>query len=143
MKNYYQTIYIVATVIFLILGCKNLSTDLKGSVSLKDLKISADKEGKIETRNFKPGDTLYADAQVLGDTSKVKVSFYLTDERDRELFGSKIIVNLAGSENAYFTLKFPPDFGAGKFKIVAELIRDPNSPKTFSVTQLSQAIEVK
>jgi hypothetical protein len=139
-QNYIQPIFVVIVVIFLILGCKNLSV---GSASLTDVVISSDRDGKMETRNFKPGETVYANARISGDTSKSKVLFYIEDEQNRSLNGSKVTVNLEGADKALYYLKVPPDFSKGKLFVIAELDQDENSSKTTAVTQLRKAIEIR
>ncbi len=139
-KNKYQTIYVATVMILLVLGC-NLG-NVGGPASLKNLKIASDEEGRVETREFKPGEKVYAIAEFSGNTKNAKVEFVLSDKNERPISESKRSFDLKEEKTAVYWLELPPGMSSGRYYITAKLIRDENS-KGMGVTELRKAVEVK
>jgi hypothetical protein len=139
-KNNYQTIYVASVMILLVLGC-NLG-NMNGPASLKNLKVSSDKEGRVETREFKPGDTIYATAEVSGKTENTMLLFVVYNQKEQMINESKMKLTLKQEKVINYSFKIPPDMPSGKYYINANLLGD-NESGGIGVSDLRKAIEVK
>lgn len=122
-------------------GCKVSCT----TANISSLKLSKDKEGNGETKEFSPTDTVYCFATVSNNASKVTLKFntflekvpgYPENAPQPKLSGS---TDVEGSDTTRFYLTPPPNgWPAGRYRIeIAMLYNGDQKDKkteTFTVT---------
>ena len=113
---------------------------------ISSLKISTDEEGKSETKNFKPGDKVYAVATIANNPGKVKAKFrVLFDEVEGEKAGELVqgaekTLDIDGSRPAIFWVTLPPSgFNNGRYKVEVSMLTESGEQKdqkieTFNVS---------
>jgi hypothetical protein len=135
-----STLLGLTLLLMFVAGCKVSCT----TANVSSLKLSKDKEGNIQTKEFAPGDTVYATATVSNNASKVTLKFRLVTEKvegkpDNTLVaGSEVSVDVPASGDASYHVTIPPSgFPAGRYRVeVAMLYNDEQKDKksdTFTV----------
>jgi hypothetical protein len=116
------------------------------TANISTLKIATDDEGKNETKTFKPGDKVYAIAQISNNPGKVKVHFrVLFDDVKGETAGELVkgaehTLDIDGSQSARFWVELPPSgFSNGRYKVEVNMLNEKGEQKdqksgTFEVT---------
>ena len=105
------------------------------TANISSFKVSKDKEGKQETKDFKAGETIYANTVISNTSDKVKVKFYLIAEdapmmnRGEVVPGSEVEVDLPGSGTANYSLPIPPGLRGGRFELHTEMINSAGEKK--------------
>jgi hypothetical protein len=125
MKNL-QRIMLSATLAALAIiavGC-SFST-----ANMSSLKVSTDKEGTHESTSFKPGETIYAKAQISNNGGKVKVKLYLTSADNQPLKGSEVSVDIDGDRSADYNLPVVEGMPAGSYTLHADMINENGEKK--------------
>src|SRR5437867_4489585 len=93
-----------------LLACKGGFT----TANISSLKIASDEAGNNETKTFKPGDKVYAVAQISNNVGKVQAKFrILYDDVPGETAGTLVpgaekTLDVEGSRTATFWLGLPP-----------------------------------
>ena len=83
------------------------------TVNISSLKLSSDEEGKNEAKSFKPGDKVYAIAQISNNPGKVQTKFrILYDNVEGETAGGLVEgaekkLDVEGSRPAVFWITLP------------------------------------
>ena len=118
-----------------VLAC-NAST-----ANISSLKTSSDEDGKNESSNFKPGNKVYAVANIANNPGKVQAKFrVLYDDVDGEKSGELVqgaekTIDVDGSRPAIFWITLPPNgFQNGKYKIEVSMLNDKGEQKDQKTT---------
>ena len=83
------------------------------TVNISSLKLSSDKEGKNEAKSFKPGDKVYAIAQISNNPGKVQTKFRILydnvegETAGRLVEGAEKKLDVEGSRPAVFWITLP------------------------------------
>jgi hypothetical protein len=124
-------------------GCKFSLT----TANISGLKFSKDKEGKVETSTFAPGDTIYATATVSNVPSKVTLKFRLITEKveghpeNQPVPNFDTSLDLPNDGYGYFTLTPPPaGWPAGRYRVEIAMLTEGGEQKdqeagTFTVSR--------
>jgi hypothetical protein len=116
------------------------------TANISSLKVSTDEEGKNESKSFKPGDKVYAVANIANNVGKVKAKFrVLYDKVEGETAGSVVqgaekTLDIEGSRPAIFWITLPPSgFNNGRYKMEVSMLTENGEQKdqktdTFEVT---------
>jgi hypothetical protein len=106
------------------------------TANISSLKISTDEEGKNESKSFKPGDKVYAVANIANNVGKVKAKFrVLYDKVEGETAGSVVqgaekTVDIEGSRPAIFWITLPPGgFNNGRYKMEVSMLTENGEQK--------------
>ena len=122
-------------------GCKVSCT----TANVSSLKLSKDKEGNVQTKEFAPGDTVYATATVSNSASNVTLKFRLLTEKvegkpdNDPVAGSEVSLDVPGSNYATYHVTIPPSgFPPGRYRVEVVMLyngeqKDKKSD-TFTVT---------
>lgn len=124
-KNRWTFLISLGLLMAAVLACKGSLT----TANISSLKISSDEAGHTESKSFKPGDKVYAVAQVSNNISKVQVKFrVLYDNVEGEsagtmLPGAEKTLDVEGSRAATFWLSLPSEgFHNGRYKIEVTML---------------------
>ena len=130
-----------ALAVFLIQGC-NVST-----ANISSFKTYSDKEGKVETKSFKAGETVYAKATISNNPGKVKVKYSMIPEADfddmkkgesiKELETS---YDMNGDGVATYTFAPTAAFPGGTFKINADMLNEAGEKKDSKTATVTFAV---
>src|ERR1043165_2524911 len=122
-------------------GCKVSCT----TANVSSLKLSKDKEGNVQTKEFAPGDTVYATATVSNNASNVTLKFRLFTEKvegkpdNAPVDGSEVSLDVPGSNYATYHVTIPQSgFPPGRYRVEVVMLyngeqKDKKSD-TFTVT---------
>jgi|SRR5215213_7254817 len=137
------TLYLSVLLLAAAAGCKFSFT----TANISSLKFSKDKEGKVETNTFAPGDTIYATATVSNVPSKVTLKFRLFTEKVEGQAENAPVPNfdtsldLPADGYGYFTLTPPPaGWPAGRYRVEVAMLTESGEQKdqetgTFTVSR--------
>jgi ABC-type Na+ efflux pump permease subunit len=140
MKTKSSFLLAVGLFIGVVLAC-NATT-----ANISSLKVSTDEAGKNESKTFKPGDKVYAIAQISNNPSKVKAKFrVLYDAVDGEKAGEVVkgaenTLDIDGDRAATFWITLPEaGFKNGRYKVEISMLTESGEQKdqetsTFEVT---------
>ena len=99
------------------------------TANISGLKISTDEEGKHETSSFKPGDKVYAVAQISNNSGQVQAKFrVLYDDVKGEPSGTLVegaekTLDIEGNRPAIFWITLPErGFGNGRYKVEVNML---------------------
>ena len=115
------------------------------TANISSLKISTDEDGKNETKTFKPGDKVYAVAQIANNGGKVEAKFrVLYDDVEGEQSGSQVsraekTLEVEGNRPAIFWITLPSSgFKNGRYKVEVNMMyageQKDQKTSTFEVT---------
>lgn len=106
------------------------------TANISSLKLSSDEEGKNEAKSFKPGDKVYAIAQISNNPGKVQTKFrILYDNVEGENPGSLVqgaekTLDIEGSRPAIFWITLPNGgFRNGRYKLEVSMLTDSGEQK--------------
>ena len=106
------------------------------TANISTLKLSSDEEGKNETTNFKPGDKVYAIAEIGNNPGKVQAKFrILYDNVDGENAGTLVegaekTIEVEGSRPAIFWITLPNrGFPNGRYKLEVNMLTEGGEQK--------------
>jgi hypothetical protein len=106
------------------------------TANISSLKVSTDEEGKNEAKSFKPGDKVYAVAQISNNIGKVQAKFRLLfDNVGGEQAGSLVqgaekTLDVDGSRPAIFWVTLPPSgFHNGRYKFEVSMLDESGVQK--------------
>jgi hypothetical protein len=129
-KNKWTVVLALGLFIGVLLACNATTANISG------LKISTDEEGKNETKNFKPGDKVYAVATISNNPGKVQAKFrVLYDDVKGETSGEVVqgaekTLDIEGSRPAIFWVTLPPSgFNNGRYKVEVSMLTDKGEQK--------------
>src|SRR5262245_21294849 len=135
----WTSLFAFAAVLAVVLACGATTANISS------LKISTDEQGKNETKTFRPGDKVYAVAQISNNGGKVDAKFrVLYDDVEGEQSGNQVpgaekTLEVEGDRPAFFWITLPPaGFRNGRYKVEVSMIyagdqKDQKS-STFEVT---------
>ena len=99
------------------------------TADISSLKVSTDDQGKNETKSFKPGDKVYAVAQISNNMGTVQTKFrILYDDVEGQNAGTLVpgtekTLDVEGDQQARFWITLPPSgFQNGRYKVEASMI---------------------
>ena len=100
------------------------------------LKIATDEEGKNETKSFKPGDKVYAVAQISNNPGKVQAKFRVLyddvkGQQSGELLeGAEKTIDVEGSRPAFFWITLPGSgFNNGRYRVEVSMLTENGGQK--------------
>lgn len=106
------------------------------TANISSLKVSNDEEGKNETKSFKPGDKVYAVANIANNGGKVQAKFrVLYDDVEGQKAGTLIpgaekTLDIEGSRPAIFWITLPPSgFPNGRYKFEVSMLTESGEQK--------------
>jgi hypothetical protein len=106
------------------------------TANISELKLSSDEEGKNETKSFKPGDKVYAIAQISNNPGKVQTKFrILYDNVEGEnagvlVEGAEKTIDVEGSRPAIFWITLPNrGFSNGRYKLEVSMLTESGEQK--------------
>jgi hypothetical protein len=121
-------------------GCKVSCT----TANISSLKLSKDEAGTTPTKEFAPGETVYAMATVSNNPSKVTIRFRLVYEKvegqkeNSPVPDSDKPFEIDGDGRALYYAKLPPGWPAGRYNVEAAMLVDgqqkDQKAETFTVT---------
>lgn len=144
-KNKSDLALALGLLLALVLACSATTANI-GS-----LKISTDEEGKNEAKSFKPGDKVYAVAQIANNIGKVQAKFrILYDNVDGQKAGTLVqgaekTLDVEGSRPAIFWITLPAGgFQNGRYKVEVNMLTESGEQKdqktaTFEVSGYEKA----
>ena len=113
-----------------LLAC-NVTTAKIGSLT-----VSTDEEGKNEAKSFKPGDKVYAVAQIANNVGKVQARFrILFDDVEGQKAGTLVqgaekTLDVEGSRPAIFWITLPAaGFQNGRYKVEVNMLNEKGEQK--------------
>jgi hypothetical protein len=106
------------------------------TANISSLKISTDEAGKNEAQNFKPGDKIYAVAQISNNGGKVQAKFrVLFDDVEGQKAGTLVqgaekTLDVDGDRPAIFWITLPPSgFDNGRYKVEVSMLTESGEQK--------------
>jgi len=115
-----------------VLGC-NFSAS---TARIKSLKIAKDEEGNQVANTFKPGEKIYAIADIGNNPGKVKVTFRIVydqvkgQEAGSPLAGAEKTLDVDGSRPAIFWVTLPASgFANGQYKVDVTMANENGEQK--------------
>jgi hypothetical protein len=121
------------------------------TANISSLKISSDEAGKTEAKSFKPGDKVYAIANISNNGGKVQAKFRVlyddvAGQKAGELVqGAEKTLDIDGSRPAVFWITLPPaGFDNGRYKVEVSMLTEGGEQKdqktaTFDIAGYSKA----
>ena len=132
MKNRRDLILSLGLLLAVALACKGGFT----TANISSLKIASDEAGNNETKTFKPGDKVYAVAQISNNVGKVHAKFrVLYDDVQGQTAGTLVpgaekTLDVEGSRAATFWLGLPPaGFPNGRYKVEVSMLNESGEQK--------------
>ena len=120
----------VAMFLAVVLACS------ASTANISSFKISTDEEGKNEAKSFKPGDKVYAVAQISNNPGKVQAKFrILFDDVKGETSGQLVqgaekTLDVDGSRPVFFWITLPPaGFNNGRYKVEVSMLNEKGEQK--------------
>jgi len=123
-------LFVAFAALFALGSACNMST-----ANISSFKVSKDKAGTQETKDFKAGETIYAATVIANSPDKVTVKTYLTADdapmlnKGETVPGSEVNVELPGSGTANYSLPIPAGLKGGRFTLHAEMINAAGEKK--------------
>lgn len=106
------------------------------TANIGSLKVSTDEEGKNEAKSFKPGDKVYAIAQIANNGGKVQTKFrILYDDVEGQKAGTLVqgaekTIEVDGSRPAVFWITLPAGgFHNGRYKVEVNMLTGSGEQK--------------
>jgi hypothetical protein len=106
------------------------------TANISSLKLSSDEEGKNEAKSFKPGDKVYATAQISNNPGKIQTKFrILFDEVEGQNSGTLVegaekTLDIEGSRPAIFWITLPNrGFQNGRYKLEVTMLNESGEQK--------------
>ena len=106
------------------------------TANISSLKISSDEAGKTEAKSFKPGDKIYAIANIANNGGKVQAKFRVlyddvAGQKAGELVqGAEKTLDIEGSRPAVFWITLPPaGFDNGRYKVEVSMLTESGEQK--------------
>jgi hypothetical protein len=106
------------------------------TANISSFKIATDEEGKNEAKSFKPGDKVYAVAQISNNPGKVQAKFrILYDDVKGETAGQLVqgaekTLDVDGSRPVFFWITLPPaGFNNGRYKVEVSMLNEKGEQK--------------
>ena len=106
------------------------------TANIGSLKITTDEEGKKEAKAFKPGDKVYAVADIANNPGKVQAKFKITFDdvagmkAGEPVEGAEKTLDVDGSRPAIFWVTLPPaGFHNGRYKVDVVMLNDKGEQK--------------
>jgi hypothetical protein len=106
------------------------------TANISSVKLSSDEEGKNEAKSFKPGDKVYAIAQISNNPGKVQTKFrILYDKVEGEnpgtlVQGAEKTLEVEGSRPAIFWITLPNrGFRNGRYKLEVSMLTQSGEQK--------------
>ena len=100
------------------------------------LKVATDEEGKNEAKSFKPGDKVYAVAQISNNPGKVQAKFRILydDVKGKQsgeaVEGAEKTLDIDGSRPAIFWVTLPSGgFNNGRYKVEVNMLNEKGEQK--------------
>jgi hypothetical protein len=121
------------------------------TANISSLKISSDEAGKTEAKSFKPGDKVYAIANISNNGGKVQAKFRVlyddvAGQKAGELVqGAEKTLDIDGSRPAVFWITLPPaGFDNGRYKVEVSMLTEGGEQKdqktaTFDIAGYAKA----
>lgn len=129
-RQKWDTAITLCMLLALVLACSATTANISS------LKVSTDEEGKNEARNFKPGDRVYAVAQISNNVGKVTARFRLLfDDVDGQTAGTMVpgaekTLDVEGSRPAIFWITLPSEgFDNGRYKFEVSMLTESGEQK--------------
>ena len=99
------------------------------TANISSLKVSTDEQGKNEAKGFKPGDKVYAVAQIANNSGAVQAKFrILYDDVEGQTAGTLVqgaekTLDVEGNRPAIFWITLPPSgFQNGRYKVDVSML---------------------
>jgi hypothetical protein len=138
-KTKLNALLALGVLIAVLLAC-NFTT-----ANLRSFKISKDEAGKSEASTFRPGEKVYAIAEVANNGGKVETKFRVVyDQVDGQKSGELVqgaekTLEIEGNRPAIFWVTLPPQgFDNGRYKVEVTMLKDgeekDKKSATFEVT---------
>jgi hypothetical protein len=106
------------------------------TANISSLKVSTDEQGKNEAKSFKPGDKVYAVAQISNNGGKVQAKFrILFDDVDGQEAGTLVqgaekTLDIEGDRPGIFWITLPASgFGNGRYKVEVNMLTESGEQK--------------
>jgi hypothetical protein len=100
------------------------------------LKVATDEEGKNEAKSFKPGDKVYAVAQISNNPGKVQAKFRILyddvkgQQSGEVVEGAEKTLDIDGSRPAIFWITLPGrGFNNGRYKVEVSMLTENGQQK--------------
>jgi len=100
------------------------------------LKVATDEEGKNEAKSFKPGDKVYAVAQISNNPGKVQAKFRILyddvkgQQSGEVVEGADKTLDIDGSRPAIFWITLPGrGFNNGRYKVEVSMLTENGQQK--------------
>jgi hypothetical protein len=121
--NVFSFILPLAILILVVMGCDT------GPATISSLTISTDKEGKSETKTFKPDQTIYVKVDISNNFENTKLKSSLIAREDilnlkkGDLFPGTDSTENFSSDSDFLTVEYshPDGFPPGKYEVYTEL----------------------
>jgi hypothetical protein len=148
-KSKWDSVLALGLLVAVVLACSATTANISS------LKVANDEEGKNETKSFKPGDKIYAIAQIANNGGKVQAKFrVLYDDVPGEKSGTLVqgaekTLDIDGSRPAVFWITLPPaGFGNGRYKIEVNMLTETGEQKdqktaTFDVAGYTKEVKAE
>jgi len=129
-KSKWDSILALGLLVAVVLACSATTANISS------LKVTNDEEGKNETKSFKPGDKIYAIAQISNNGGKVQAKFrVLYDDVAGEKSGTLVqgaekTLDVEGNRPAVFWITLPPaGFGNGRYIVEVNMLTESGEQK--------------
>ena len=106
------------------------------TANISSLKVSSDEEAKTETTSFKPGDKVYAVAQISNNPGKVQTKFRVLYDNVKGqdpgtlVEGAEKTLEVDGSRPAIFSITLPGrGFPNGRYKVEVSMLTENGEQK--------------
>ena len=103
---------------------------------ISSLKVATDEEGKNEAKSFKPGDKVYAVAQISNNPGKVQAKFRILyddvkgQQSGEVVEGAEKTLDIDGSRPAIFWITLPGrGFNNGRYKVEVSMLTENGQQK--------------
>jgi len=122
-KNKWDLVLSMGLLLGVVLACGATTANISS------LKVSTDEQDKSEAKSFKPGDKVYAVAQIANNGGTVQAKFrILYDHVEGETAGTLVqgaekTLDVEGDRPAIFWITLPPSgFQNGRYKVECSMI---------------------
>src|SRR2546429_2555383 len=122
-KNKLDLTIALGLLLALVLACGSTTANISS------LKVSTDEQGKNEAKSFKPGDKVYAVAQIANNSGTVQAKFrVLYDDVEGQTAGTLVqgaekTLDVEGDRPAIFWITLPPSgFQNGRYKVETSML---------------------
>jgi hypothetical protein len=130
LTNKWNSLLALGLLLGLLLACS------ASTANIGSLKVATDEEGKNEAKSFKPGDKVYAVAQIANNGGKVQAKFrILFDDVEGEKAGTLVqgaekTLDVEGTRPAIFWITLPAaGFHNGRYKVEVNMLNEAGEQK--------------